>query len=71
MQTKEPISAVASSTIGRLLSRRQVGDLLGVHEGTVKRWEFDGRLPAIKLNCRVTRYRESDVRKLVEGAAVA
>lgn len=55
----------------KLLSRRQVGEIASVHAGTVKRWEFSGALRAIKINARVTRYDEAEVRRFIQGARVA
>lgn len=54
----------------RLLNRRQVGEMLGVHPGSVARYERAGLLPAVKINARVTRYAEAEVRKFI-GAARA
>ena len=55
----------------KLLSRRQVGEIANVHAGTVKRWEVSGALRAIKINARVTRYDESEVRRFIREARVA
>ena len=55
----------------KLLSRRQVGEIACVHAGTVKRWEVSGALRAIKINARVTRYDESEVRRFIQEARVA
>lgn len=52
----------------RLLSRRQVGEILGVHPGSVARYERAGLLPAVKINARVTRYAEAEVRKFIASA---
>ncbi len=55
----------------KLLSRRQVGEIASVHAGTVKRWEVSGALRAIKINARVTRYDEAEVRRFIQEARVA
>lgn len=55
----------------RLLSRRDVGKICGVHPGSVARWESQGLLTGIKLNARVTRYREDDVSRLIASATCA
>lgn len=70
MSAKQDESNVEAQPI-RLLSRRQVGAMCGVHEGTVKRWEFSGHLKAVKINARVTRYPEEEVRRFIAQAAVA
>lgn len=43
---------------GRLLTARQVADLLGVNPETVLRWTRRGELPAIRLPGGAIRYRE-------------
>ena len=45
----------------RLLTARQVADLLGVSSETVLRWTRRGLLPAIRLPGGAIRYRESDL----------
>lgn len=54
----------------RLLSRRQVAKKLNVHYESVGRWERAGKLPAIKLGPRCTRYREEDVESFLEAGYV-
>lgn len=61
---------VEAGTQVRLLSRRQVGDLMGVHPGSVARYERAGLLKAIKINARVVRYPASEVQRLISRAAV-
>ena len=46
---------------GRLLTARQLGDLLGVSAETVLRWTRRGELPAIRLPGGAIRYREADL----------
>jgi predicted site-specific integrase-resolvase len=63
--------AVASNTLEShqscesLLTRKQVAELLGVCTESVKRRERAGLLSAIRLGCRITRYRRADVEKLI------
>jgi len=52
------------------LSRRQVAERLAINPKTVYRLERQGRLPAIKFNCRLTRYRQADVDKLIADAEI-
>jgi DNA-binding transcriptional MerR regulator len=49
----------------RLLSRKQVAKIAGVHPGTVKRWERRGLLKAYRINSRVVRYERHDVMELL------
>lgn len=55
----------------RLLSRRQVGELIGVHPGSVARYQREGLLKAVKINARVVRYPETEVRRFIAQAVVA
>lgn len=43
------------------LSPKDVANLLGVHEDTVKRWRKAGRLPAFKTPGGWWRFRRSDI----------
>jgi predicted site-specific integrase-resolvase len=49
----------------RLLSRKQVAKIAGVHPGTVKRWERRGLLKAKRINKRVVRYEWNEVMRLL------
>jgi excisionase family DNA binding protein len=50
----------------RLLTTRDVCELLGVHRETVRRWANDGRLPRLRLGPgRRVRFREEDVAALI------
>lgn len=40
---------------------------LSVCPQTLRRWEKDGLLDAVRLNARVTRYRGASIRKLIEA----
>ncbi len=53
-----------------LLTRKEVGHLLRLHPGTVKRLEHRGALKSIKLNSRVTRYLRSEVQKLIAAGTI-
>lgn len=57
-----------NTTALRLLSRRDVAKICSVHPGSVARWERLGLLTAVKINARVTRYREDEVSRLVASA---
>ena len=46
----------------KLLTARQVADLLQVHITTVRRWSRNGMLKSYRLGCRGDRrYRQNDV----------
>jgi predicted site-specific integrase-resolvase len=49
----------------RLLSRKQVAKIAGVHPGTVKRWEHSGLLKANRINRRVVRYEWHEVMRFL------
>jgi len=46
---------------GRLLTGRQVADLLNVSQKTVLRWALEGELPSIRLSNRAIRFREQAI----------
>jgi excisionase family DNA binding protein len=54
---------------GRLLTAREVADLLGVSAETVLRWTRRGELPAIRLPGGAIRYREHDLERWLEERA--
>ena len=54
---------------GRLLTAREVGDLLGVSTETVLRWTRRGDLPAIRLPGGAVRYREPDLEQWLVARA--
>lgn len=51
----------------QLLTPREVASMFRVDPKTVTRWAKAGRIPAIRTPGRHHRFRESDVRALVEG----
>lgn len=53
-----------------LLTRQETADWLKVSTKTLHRWEQDGTLTPIRLG-GVVRYREADVRALIDGRASA
>lgn len=50
----------------RLLSARELGELLGFAPGTIVDWAERGQVPAFKLGGRL-RFRESEVLAWLEG----
>jgi len=71
MPTKKPMPTLKLSdprSQELLLSRKDVARRWGCHIETVKRWEADGRLKAIKIGGKFLRYRLSDIEQLeLEG----
>jgi len=56
---------------GRLLTARQVADMIGVSAETVLRWTRRGDLPAIRLPGGAIRYREAELDSWIEGRATS
>ena len=55
----------------RLLTAREVAELLGVSTETVLRWARRGELPAIRLPGGAIRFREDELDALARGAGDA
>ena len=49
----------------QLLRPREAAKLLAVSRRSLRRFELNGRLQAVKLNPRITRYRLGDVLRLL------
>lgn len=68
-----PMSAmttcVTSDAVERLLSPKEVGELLGINEQTVKRYLREGIIRGVRLTSGTWRIRESDYRAYVEQCA--
>ena len=54
----------------RLVSARELAELLGVSSSTILDWFEDGRLPGFKLNGRAVRFRQSEVDAWLEECRV-
>lgn len=52
----------------KLISRREAAAMLGVHPGTIKRYEASGKLVPIRLTDRNTRYSLSGIQKLISDS---
>lgn len=50
----------------RLVKPDEASTLLALSRRTLRRYELAGKLPPVKLNRRVTRYRLADVLRLME-----
>lgn len=55
---------------GALLTRKDVAKRFAVHPNSVKRWQHEGRLRAVVLNCRVVRYESAEVERLIKEGRV-
>lgn len=57
--------------ISRLLKIQEAARLLGVHPATLRRWDKEGRLKAVRIGSRRgvgdRRYRLEDIQKLING----
>jgi excisionase family DNA binding protein len=53
----------------RLLTGRQVADMLGVSNKTVLRWALEGELPSIRLSNRAIRFRGDQLEGWLEQRA--
>jgi excisionase family DNA binding protein len=51
----------------RLLTVKDLAGILGVVPGSIYHWLSQGRLPCVRLSKRCVRFRESDVKKMIEG----
>lgn len=55
----------------RLLRIKEVAQLLGVHPATLRRWDKEGRLRAVRIGSRRgvgdRRYRSEDIRTLIRN----
>jgi len=51
----------------KFLKIREVAELLGVHQETVRRWDRDGKLKSIRIGKTGHRkYRKADIDRLLE-----
>lgn len=53
----------------RLLTIREVAELLGISVGAAYRWLSQGRLTCVRFSARCLRFRESDLAQLIEELA--
>lgn len=55
----------------KLLNIRQVAEMLGVNIMTLRRWDKDGRLPAIRIGKRGDRrYKEEDILRYISKKSI-
>jgi hypothetical protein len=57
---------MATPTVPNLLGVRRAAAQLGVHENTLRRWEQNGLVDAVKLPSGVRRFRADDITALRE-----
>jgi predicted DNA-binding transcriptional regulator AlpA len=53
----------------QLISRQNLAHRWGCSQATLKRWERAGTLQPVRFNCRLLRYRLSDIIALEHAAA--
>lgn len=46
-----------------LLTTREVAELTGFSEGTLRHWTSEGRLPTLRLSARCVRFRREDIER--------
>jgi DNA (cytosine-5)-methyltransferase 1 len=52
----------------KLLRIKEAAELLGVNPETLRRWDNEGRLKAVRIGKRQDRrYRPEDIQKVIEG----
>ncbi len=69
-EAKPPDKSDTRGQISRLMSRREVASMLGVHTETIKRYQRKGLLPAIVFNSRLIRYERTEVERLIQEGRV-
>ena len=70
--THRPLARKAKGeVINRLLTRRQVADLLGVCTDTVARYAKAGLLKEVRINNRMVRYPTNSIETLLSQKEVA
>jgi excisionase family DNA binding protein len=57
---------MASTSVPKLLGVRSAAEQLGVHENTLRRWEQNGLVDAVRLPSGVRRFRADDISALRE-----
>jgi predicted site-specific integrase-resolvase len=60
------LKPMLTNTTERLLRPAVAADMLGLSRRTLRRYETQGLLRGIKLNQRVTRYRQSEIVALMQ-----
>gem|GEM_PF-430866 len=59
---------IMNKDLPEYLTLMQVADLLQVHPNTLRNWDKDGTLRAVRIGVRkLYRYRKEDIAKLIEG----
>ncbi|MFF4413539.1 BldC family transcriptional regulator [Streptosporangium sp. NPDC001559] len=60
--------ATGPGTTERLLTPGEVARIFGVDPKTVNRWALTGRIPSVRTPSRQRRYRETDIKALLNGS---
>lgn len=54
-----------------LLTVGQVSHLLGCHANTIRNWENDGKIQAVRIGTKKhRRFKKSDIQKLIDGQSL-
>lgn len=53
--------------MGRLLTLKEVSEILGVAKITLRRWDNDGKLKALRTIGNAIRYSEDDINNFIEN----
>lgn len=53
--------------MGRLLTLKEASEALGVAKVTLRRWDNDGKLKALRTIGNARRYSEDDINNFIEG----
>jgi len=55
----------------KLLRIKEAAEMLGVNPETLRRWDNEGRLKAVRLGKRKDRrYKEEDIKKIIENKEI-
>lgn len=54
-----------NAVLNGMITRKRASEMLSITAGTLRRWERRGIIKAYKLNSRVTRYKLSDIEKVL------
>jgi excisionase family DNA binding protein len=56
----------------KLIRIKEAAEMLGVNPETLRRWDNEGRLKAVRLGKRKDRrYKEEDIKKIIENKATS
>lgn len=59
-----------SGVLDRLLTRKEVAEIIGRSTRTVQELEYRGLLPRVEFSKRHIRYKQSDLKKLIDRLTI-